>query len=154
RRMLTRRPGGRVWSATMSGGFGRVGFDGEPELALKTCGDPSHIRLDVNAAMSRLKTSVLPASGAVVMATGILSVGFWFDDREALSGLLLVIAAAMWLGLGLLLSDRVCRDWAGLEAESASPSALTGIAGTAVLGTGLALRGWSGVAFTLLAIGV
>lgn len=94
--------------------------------------------------------SVPPASGAVVMGTAIVSIDLSVDGRETLSRILLAIAAAIWIGLGLLLAVRLFRDRDQLLAESALPASLTGVAGTAVLGTRLALLGWKGIAVALL----
>lgn len=86
------------------------------------------------------------------MGTGIVSIDLSVDGRETLSRILLAIAATIWIGLGLLLAVRVFGDREQLRAESTLPAALTGVAGTAVLGTRVALLGWNGIAFALLAI--
>ena len=104
-------------------------------------------------AIEKLLHSIPPASGAVVMGTGIVSIDLSTDGRETLSRILLVIAAAIWVGLGLLLAARLGSDREQLVAESALPAALTGVAGTEVLGTRVALLGWNGIAIALLAIG-
>jgi tellurite resistance protein TehA-like permease len=87
------------------------------------------------------------------MGTGIVSIDLSTDGRETLSRILLVIAAAIWIGLGLLLVLRIRGDRDQLLAEAALPAALTGVAGTEVLGTRLALLGWNRIAIVLLAIG-
>jgi hypothetical protein len=92
-----------------------------------------------------------PASGAIVMGTGIVSVALLLDGRVTLSRLLLVCTAAAWVVLGGLLGRRWFRDRARVLVEAGSPVALTGVAGTAVLGTRLALLGWTWAAVALLA---
>jgi hypothetical protein len=95
--------------------------------------------------------TILPAHGAIVMATGIVSIGFYVDRRILLSRVLLAIAAAAWLALGAQLIARAAHDWARTLAIARSPTALTGVAGSAVLGTRLALLGWSWAGIALLA---
>jgi tellurite resistance protein TehA-like permease len=107
-------------------------------------------------ALRRILASLPPASGAVVMGTGIVSIALSLDGRETLSRILLVIDIAVWVVLGLLLAARIAvhRDRARREARS--PAALTGVAGTAVLGTRLTLLGWgwAGIGLLLLALGL
>ncbi len=102
--------------------------------------------------LQRILAVVPPASGAVVMGTGIVSIALSLDGTETLSRVLLAVAACVWVALGLLLLGRVSLDRARFRRESASPAALTGVAGTAVLGTRLTLLGWSGAGVALLAI--
>jgi voltage-gated anion channel len=96
--------------------------------------------------------AIPPASGAVVMGTGIVSIGLSLDRHEALSWILLVIDAVAWIALGLLLASRVLHDRDRVRREACSPAALTGVAGTAVLGARLTMLGWSGVGIALLTI--
>ena len=86
-------------------------------------------------------------AGAVVMATGIVSVGFALDGELILSRTLLVLTAAAWLGLVVLLAR-------GRRFGRPTVSVLTCIAGTDVLGARLALLGWHREAAVLLAVGV
>jgi Voltage-dependent anion channel len=102
----------------------------------------------------RILGAVPPASGAVVMGTGIVSIALSVDGRETLSRILLVICAAMWVILGVLLGVRLRRDRERVRQEAHSPAALTGVAGTEVLGTGLALLGWNWAANALLVAGL
>jgi hypothetical protein len=85
--------------------------------------------------------AIPPTAGAVVMGTAIVSIGLSLDDRETLSRILLVIDVAAWLALGLLLAGRAARDRDRVHREARSPAALTGVAGTAVLGIRLVLLG-------------
>lgn len=104
------------------------------------------------APVERLLAAVPPASGAVVMGTGIVSIDLAVDGRETLSRILLALTAAIWLALGLLVAGRVLVDRPRARVEAASPASLTGVAGTAVLGARVALLGWTHVAAALLAI--
>ncbi len=62
------------------------------------------------------------------------------------------IAAVAWITLGLLLAGRALRDRERVHHEARSPAALTGVAGSAVLGTRLTLLGWSWAGIALLVI--
>ena len=95
-----------------------------------------------------------PASGAAVMATGIVSVDLASDGYETLSRLILGVGTAMWLGLGVLLVAQALLDRPRVQREAASPAALTGAAGTAVLGTRYAELGWRWAGATLLVVAV
>ena len=89
---------------------------------------------------------LIPAgSGAFVMGTGIVSVGLAIDGSETLSRVLLALAAAGWFAAGAAAVAR------GLASRHL-PASLTGVAGTAVLGTRAALLGWHAVATALLAL--
>jgi tellurite resistance protein TehA-like permease len=103
-------------------------------------------------AVGRITNAVPPAAGAMVMGTAIVSIGLSLDHRERLSQILLIVDAAAWLALGLLLAHRTARDRSRVRREAHSPGALTGVAGTAVLGIRLALLGWSWAGIGLLAI--
>ncbi|HKU58375.1 MAG TPA: hypothetical protein VJP39_02120 [Gaiellaceae bacterium] len=85
-------------------------------------------------------------AGAVVMATGIVSVGFALDGETLLSRVLLVLAGAAWVALVLLLAR-------GLRFGRPTVSVLTCVAGTEVLGARLAQLGWHREAAVLLAVG-
>jgi tellurite resistance protein TehA-like permease len=103
-------------------------------------------------ALGRLARATPPASGAVVMGTGIVSIGLTLDGRETLSRVILVIDAVVWAALALMLAGRARFDRERVRSEARSPAALTGVAGTAVLGTRLTLLGWATVGAVLLAI--
>src|SRR5262245_60461541 len=100
----------------------------------------------------RIVHSVPPASGAVVLGTGILSIGWSLDGHGTLSRLLLGLAVAIWIGLAVLLSVRVVGDRPQLLEEASRPAALTAVAGTAILGTGFSLLGWDRTGIVLLAV--
>jgi hypothetical protein len=104
------------------------------------------------AGLGRILDAIPPASGAVVMGTGIVSIGLSLDGRETLSRILLVIAGLAWIALALLLAGRALGDRARVRHEARSPAALAGGAGTAVLGTRLTLLGWNWAGIALLAI--
>lgn len=106
--------------------------------------------------MRRALAAVPPASGAVVMATGIVSIDLSTAGRETVSRMLLGIGTAVLLVLGALLVARVLLDRPRALREATSPAALTGVAGTAVLGTRYTLLGWrwAGVALLVVALGI
>jgi tellurite resistance protein TehA-like permease len=94
------------------------------------------------------------SGGAIVMATGIISIGLVLDHQPTLSRVLLGAALAVWLGvLGVALRRLFWQRRRWLE-EARRPTALTIVAGTAVLGDRLALLGeqWAGYALLVLAL--
>jgi len=107
-------------------------------------------------ALARILAAVPPASGAVVMGTGIVSVALALDGHETLSRILLVLALAAWLALAVLLGARAARDHRRFRRDVRSPAALTAVAGTAVLGTRLALLGadWAAGALLVIALAI
>lgn len=98
--------------------------------------------------MKRVLDEIPPASWAIVMGAGIVSADLHADRRLVLSAIMLWFAAGAWLLLGVLLALR--RDRFAREARS--PVAFTGVAGTAVLGTRLALQDYHLAAAVLLAL--
>jgi tellurite resistance protein TehA-like permease len=106
----------------------------------------------VGSVVEPILAGIPPASGAVVMGTGIVSIGLSLDKQETLSRILLAIGVVAWIALGLLLAGRALDDRERLHREARSPAALTGVAGTAVLGTRLTLLGWSWAGIALLAV--
>ncbi|HUZ69030.1 MAG TPA: tellurite resistance/C4-dicarboxylate transporter family protein [Candidatus Saccharimonadales bacterium] len=102
--------------------------------------------------LGRVVRAVPPASGAVVMGTGIVSIDLLNGGHSALSVVPLVVAACAWILLGVLLGGRFRFDRARFAREATSPAALTGVAGTAVLGTRLSLLGWQWAGISLLII--
>jgi tellurite resistance protein TehA-like permease len=95
-----------------------------------------------------------PAAGAVVMGTGIVSIGLSLDGLHTPSSVLLVLAALAWVALGLLFIARAAWDRERARRESRSPAGLTSVAATAVLGTRLTLLGWGVAGLAMLAIAV
>jgi tellurite resistance protein TehA-like permease len=106
----------------------------------------------VDGLLDRILGAVSPASGAVVMGTGIVSIGLALDGRETLSRVVLVLAAVVWVVLGVLLPARAVRDRDRFRADVRTPAAFTAVAGTAVLGTRAALLGWRWVGVALLVV--
>jgi hypothetical protein len=86
------------------------------------------------------------------MGTAIVSMDLLLGGYDALSLVPLVIAAACWGVLGLLLAGRFLFDRQRFEREARSPAALTGVAGTAVLGARLTLLGWEWAGISMLLI--
>jgi tellurite resistance protein TehA-like permease len=107
-------------------------------------------RQRARAGFEPILAAIPPASGAVVMGTGIVSIALSLDHRETLSRILLVIDALTWVTLGALLAGRALHDRERVRREARSPAALTGVAGTAVLGTRLVLLGWDWAGVVLL----
>lgn len=101
----------------------------------------------------RLLDAIPPASGAVVMGTGIVSVALLLDGQHLLSQILLVLDAVIWLALAVLLPARALRDGQRFLVDLRHPTALTSIAGTEVLGTRLTLAGWDWAGGALLIVG-
>lgn len=88
------------------------------------------------------------------MATGIVSIGLHLVGQEALSGVLLVLAAIAWLALAVDFARQLLREREQWEAKADTPPALTAVAATTILGTWFALQGWSGVALAALVVAV
>lgn len=88
------------------------------------------------------------------MGTGIVSVALWLDGQKTLSRVLLFICAIAWVTLGALLAVRIGRERDRVRLGARSPAALTGVAGTEVLGTGVLLLGWNWAGIALLVIGL
>jgi tellurite resistance protein TehA-like permease len=87
------------------------------------------------------------------MGTGIVAIALWLDRQETFSRILLVLAAIMWLVLAVLAPVRAIRDRDRFWAEVRMPVALSVVAGTTTLGTGLTtILGWRWAAIALLAI--
>ncbi|MGH2833874.1 MAG: tellurite resistance/C4-dicarboxylate transporter family protein [Solirubrobacteraceae bacterium] len=106
------------------------------------------------AALDLILDAIPPASGAVVMGTGIVSIALSLDGQETLSVVLLALAAAAWVTLAVLLPARALRDRSRFREDVGLPAAFTAVAGTEVLGTRLTLLGWTWAAAALLAIGL
>jgi tellurite resistance protein TehA-like permease len=102
--------------------------------------------------LEQILGAIPPASGAVVMGTGIVSIGLLLDGARTLSLILLVLDAASWIVLAVLLPARAVRDLERFRVDVRTPAALTSIAGTAVLGTRLTLLGWAWAGAALLVV--
>jgi tellurite resistance protein TehA-like permease len=102
--------------------------------------------------VKRTLDAIPPASGAVVMGTGIVSIALSLDRHETISRILLVLDAVTWVALAVLLPARAARDHGRFRADVRTPAALTSVAGTAVLGTRLTLLGWDWAGVALLVI--
>ncbi|MFF5144508.1 tellurite resistance/C4-dicarboxylate transporter family protein [Streptomyces sp. NPDC013157] len=96
----------------------------------------------------------LPAAGAAVMATGIMSVGLHLAGAETVSRVALVLACVMWAALAADFVVRLARDRLRWAREARTPGALTAVAATTVLGTRFSALGWQTLAEALLALSV
>lgn len=113
-----------------------------------------HQRRRVPDILERILDEIPPASGAVVMGTGIVSIALLLDHQRLLSTIVLVIAAAIWLALAWLLPARAITAPERFEDDLGHPTALTSIAGTGVLGTRLTLLGWDRFGAILLVVAI
>ncbi|MDQ2896573.1 MAG: hypothetical protein M3Y09_13175, partial [Actinomycetota bacterium] len=86
------------------------------------------------------------------MGTGIVSIALSLDGHETISRVLLILDAIVWLALAVLLPARATRDRERFLTDVRTPAALTSVAGTAVLGTRLAILGWQWAGVALLVI--
>jgi tellurite resistance protein TehA-like permease len=104
--------------------------------------------------VKRILDAIPPASGAVVMGTGIVSIALSLDGHETISRVLLVLDAVIWVALTVLLPARAARDRTRFLSDVRTPAALTSVAGSAVLGTRLTVLGWdwAGVALLVIAL--
>ncbi|MFD7416341.1 tellurite resistance/C4-dicarboxylate transporter family protein [Kitasatospora purpeofusca] len=96
--------------------------------------------------------AVPPATGAAVMASGIVSIGFHLTGFDALSAAALWIAALLWLLLAAAFAALLVGDRRGWTARARTPPALTAVAATTVLGVRLDQLGRTTVAEVLLAL--
>ena len=102
--------------------------------------------------MRQVLDAIPPASGAVVMGSGIVSIDLYSDHQPVLSAILLWFAAGVWLLLAIMLGMRLAYQRDRFAREAISPAAFTGVAGTAVLGTRLAVHDYPAAAAALLAV--
>ncbi|WP_249353151.1 tellurite resistance/C4-dicarboxylate transporter family protein [Rhodococcus sp. Q] len=98
----------------------------------------------------RVAHSVRPVMGAAAMSFGIVSIGLHLVGFELFSLAWLVLGVVTWLALAAVVLGRFALDRPRLLHESRTPAALTGVAATTVLGTRLALLGWTAVALVAL----
>ncbi|WP_019633351.1 tellurite resistance/C4-dicarboxylate transporter family protein [Actinomadura atramentaria] len=94
---------------------------------------------------------VTPAWGAEVMGTGIVAVGLHLAGRTGPSRIVLAVAGLVWVVLAVVFFARLGADRPEWRREAATPAALTAVAGTGVLGVGVALLGRTTAAAALLA---
>lgn len=102
----------------------------------------------------RIAGRVPVASGAVVMATGIVSLALSLDGQTTLARVLLLIAALEWIVLGAVVAVLYARHPTSVVHRVRSPAALSAVADTAVLGTGLTTVGLTWAATVLLGLAV
>ena len=102
--------------------------------------------------MHQVLDAIPPASGAVVLAPGIVSIDLYSVHQLVLSAIMLWFAAGVWLLLAVMLGMRLAYQRNRFDREARSPAALTGVAGTAVLGTRLAIADYHAAAAALLAV--
>ncbi|MEU6878793.1 tellurite resistance/C4-dicarboxylate transporter family protein [Streptomyces sp. NPDC046712] len=114
--------------------------------------EPTARSVDAPTPTARPWKELSPAAGAVVMATGIISVGFHLTGRETLSRVLLCLAALVWVLLACDFAARLLRSRRHWAADADTPPALTAVAATTVLGVRIAFLGWTVVAEVLLAV--
>jgi tellurite resistance protein TehA-like permease len=104
--------------------------------------------------MRQVLDAIPPASGAVVMASGIVSIDLYAGHRPVLSAVMLWFTAGVWLLLAVMLGMRLAHQRDRFAREAGSPGAFTGVAGTAVLGTRLVIPDYRVAAAALLAVSV
>jgi tellurite resistance protein TehA-like permease len=96
---------------------------------------------------------VIPtASWTVVMGSGIVSIDLYSDHQLVLSAIMLWFAAGAWLLLAVVLGARLADQRHRSALEVSSPASLTAVAGTAVLGTRLAMQDYHVAAVALLVV--
>lgn len=97
-----------------------------------------------------------PGYFALVMATGILSVGTHLEGFDLLSDVLLGVCAASFVVLGTLTAWRFATYWTAVVDDFTDPRRAFGfftfVAGTNVLGVRLGLEGWYTATAVLLVL--
>lgn len=101
-----------------------------------------------------LTRRLVPAAGAAVMGTAIVSIALSLDHLPVFSDVLLAVGAAFWLGLVLVFAARAVSEHMRWREDACSPASLTAVAGTVVLGSRIALLGDAGIAEALLVLGL
>ena len=102
--------------------------------------------------MKQLLAAIPPASWAVVMGSGIVSIDLCSAHQPVLSAIMLWFAAGVWLLLAVVLGVLLACQRDRFAREASSPVSFTSVAGTAVLGTRLAMQGYHVAATALLAV--
>ncbi|MFO1292602.1 MAG: tellurite resistance/C4-dicarboxylate transporter family protein [Rubrivivax sp.] len=91
-----------------------------------------------------------PGNFALVMATGIIAIGFGWVKQPRPADALAAVAGIAWLVLVLLNALRTLRHWPAVKAELLDPrvvfSFFTLVAATDIVGVLLFERGWPGAA--------
>jgi tellurite resistance protein TehA-like permease len=88
------------------------------------------------------------------MGSGILCVDLSLVGQPVAASVVLWFTAATWLFLAAVLALRVLHEPGRFAREARTPGALTGVAGTAVLGTAFAAHGYYPAAAVLLGLAV
>lgn len=100
-----------------------------------------------------LASVALPlSSGSVVMGTGIVSVTLLLAGQQLLSRVLMALTALAWVAYTVTIGLRVLGDRERVREEARSPTALSAVAATAVLGSRLETYGLRTDATILLII--
>jgi hypothetical protein len=86
------------------------------------------------------------------MGSGILCVDLYSVGQPVEAAILLWFAAGAWLFLAAVLAQRVLHEPGRFAREARSPAALTGVAGTGVLGAAFAGHGYYPVAAVMLGL--
>jgi tellurite resistance protein TehA-like permease len=86
------------------------------------------------------------------MASGIVSSALLLTHHSALSVPVLVVACVLWVDLAGILAERMVVNPAEVRREEHMPAALTGVAGTAVLGARFTLGGAPAIGWVALAV--
>lgn len=102
-------------------------------------------------AIKRAASHIHLNTGGAVMATAIVSIALRSSGYEWLSRALLLVAVILWAGLGTVFLVRLVLDRGRLFREAERVSALTEVAGTAVLGSRLVLLDFYWAGWPLLA---
>jgi tellurite resistance protein TehA-like permease len=110
-------------------------------------------RRSVAAAITREISALDPGYFALVMATGIVSNGFYLQQQRAVSDALLVVGVAAYVWLVLLTGLRAVLSGGALKADLASSRTVflffTFVAATDVLGIGIGVRGFPTIALAM-----
>jgi tellurite resistance protein TehA-like permease len=103
--------------------------------------------------LKRSIDTMSPGSFALVMATGIVSNAFYFESARTLSDILFVINLAAYCALLAATAVRAIRAPRAIWADLVDPrqvfSFFTFVAATDVLGVGIMLRGFGGIAMLM-----
>ena len=122
-----------------------------PHLDASRDGPAASAPVSPRSFIHRVLDAIPPASGAIVMASGIVSIDLDSGGHGILSAITLWFAVAVWLVLAVMLVLRVVHQRDRFDHEARSPAALTGVAGTAILGTRL-VKDYETAAMALLLI--